>query len=89
MEKENIKKRHSLNCILCKLPVIFPSVFLFSPSFLSFPVSCVLRMMLPLCEKGKILGMRGDTGFPFAHLLLIFSSLSRRKTFRNIYDMQG
>jgi len=67
----------------------FSFSFSFFPSFLSFPVSCVLRMMLPLCGKGKILGMRGDTGFPFAHLLLIFSSLSRRKTFRNIYDMQG
>lgn len=62
MEKENIKKRHSLNCILCKLPVIFPPFTLAAASavaapllrFLFFPVSCVLRMMLPpFVEKGK------------------------------------
>lgn len=57
---------------------------IFSFSFL-FPV-CLEWCFL--CGKGKIFCMWGDTGFPFAHLLLIFSCLKRSKTFRNIYDMQ-
>jgi len=79
MEKENIKKRHSLNCILCKLPVIFPSVFLLSPSFFSFPVSCVLRMMLPLCGRRENLWHARRYRFSFRSSVVEFFEFKQKK----------